>query len=618
MISTSDWDIDRSRLVYGLNRSDLHFLDIDNNGDLMLRLNGHTISFREIIKSVRHRNSSRTAYTSSFTLRIPQLIGLQIDRLQTAFRDAMNRRDYTERLTCIYPVKVNQRADCVFPILRHDRNYGLEVGTKSELFLAEYVTSKERDRLIICNGAKDHEYIDEIRRAVERGHNVAVSVESLHEARMLTRTLPPEQANIVLRLKPYVTVQGHWSKSAGRHSKFGLSIQDLFDVCDFLKDTGHQDCVKAILGHVGSQITSMEDIRQFAHFMTNAYLDLRQLGLRALRAIDFGGGLPIDYMSSYSKDMTRLYAGSILDGILERMRLDKTGSPRPAIVIESGRVITALYAAIVVKALEVRSIFPQHGELSAENKRWLNDWTARLHAATSIDELIEIWREVHEMYNTPAGPLTTLRENEQVLGILGAEARRQIARLLDTSPLHADLHVIDSLWYPEHIVIGNFSIFNSILDHVLVNQYFPVIPISDLHIRPQTTVRLVDITCDSDGEISTFHLKDTDKIWFTRDFRPLTMPNATIRPGIPVGSLKSVPGSYFVIPLVGAYQDVLEANHNLLGDLPDVELTVSDDGTWNIAWRSNAQQMKDLITEQGYFGVSVEEDPYMAEDQDSS
>ena len=89
-------------------------------------------------------------------------------------------------------------------------------------------------------------------------------------------------------------MRGHWSHSAGRDSKFGLSIHDLFDVVKLLKSRGFEDSVSTILGHVGSQITAIEDIRGFALFMTRDFYDLKDMGLDKLHVIDFGGGLPID------------------------------------------------------------------------------------------------------------------------------------------------------------------------------------------------------------------------------------------------------------------------------------------------------------------------------------
>jgi len=80
-----------------------------------------------------------------------------------------------------------------------------------------------------------------------------------------------------------------------------------------------------------------------------------------------------------------------------------------------------------------------------------------------------------------------------------------------------------------------------------------------------------------------------------------------------VGELENVPGSYFVIPLVGAYQDAIEMDHNLLGDLPDVELRLEDDNSWRISWITGAESIEDLLRDVGYAEIDVDEDPYMSD-----
>ncbi len=210
-----------------------------------------------------------------------------------------------------------------------------------------------------------------------------------------------------------------------------------------------------------------------------------------------------------------------------------------------------------------------------------------------------------------AESLSLLRERERTTGIVRAEIRRQFAKL-DKTGMEAHA-LIENLWHPDHIVIGNFSVFNSACDYVLVDQHFPILPIRDLHVRPETTVRLVDITCDSDGEISQFHRKETDEVWFTRDNRPLTMTEAKMGEGIPVGYLEKVQGSYFVIALTGAYQDVIEMDHNLLGDLPDVELVLAENMKWQVRWLTGAESMEEILEEMGYVGFDIDEDPYMSE-----
>ncbi|MEM2143263.1 MAG: hypothetical protein QXQ81_08410, partial [Candidatus Thorarchaeota archaeon] len=566
-MSTDQWTIERSKLVYGVDRSDLHFLDIDAAGRLILRIRGHTIPVVDIIETVNSNNVNRAAYTSSFTIRFPQLIESQIMKLRKAFADVMKEKDYRGAFRAVYPVKANQRADCVLAVLGSDKDYGLEVGTKTELFLAKIVTSNEKHRLIICNGAKDPEYLQLVLRCAELGHEVAVSIESLYEARLVTEMLPPGLVQIVLRLKPYLTVRGHWSHSGGRDSKFGLGIHDLFDVMSHLKERGYADSVSTILAHVGSQVTAFEDIRKFARFMFRAYTQVREEGFPLLTTIDFGGGLPIDYTSSNPSDLMDTYARAIVESVLEEHQSVSPGSEHPDIMIESGRGITALSSAILVKVLEVRSVFPPAGDvLDEELSRERENSVSRLRQAMSVNEIAETWTEFQTNRTCTGATLSEIRDSEQILNEVRAEARKQLARLA-TGSIWPD-KTVESLWHPDYIAVGNFSVFNSILDHVLVNQYFPILPVTDLHVRPETTVRLVDITCDSDGEASLFYRKPADDLWFTRDYRPLTMPNGGIGVGIPVGNLRRLQGSYFLIALTGAYQDVIEADHNLLGDLP--------------------------------------------------
>ncbi|MHA2310745.1 MAG: hypothetical protein ACXADF_04565 [Candidatus Thorarchaeota archaeon] len=560
------------------------------------------------MKRVESANGTKIGYTSSFTLRLPQLISYQVRKLVATFRKVMEASDYKGEFSGVYPVKVNQRRDNVVQVLHTDPDYGLEAGTKAELFLIKSVVEKEKHRLIICNGAKDPEYLNTIQECINEGYNIGISIESFYEAKLITDRFSPGTANIVLRIKPYLTVRGHWSHSAGRDSKFGLSIHDLFDVVDLLEERGFQDSVSTILGHVGSQITAVEDFPSFAEFMTRAFMELRQRGLSNLRTIDFGGGLPIDYTSAFAPNLMELYAEALIKGIQTELTKWPDGLP-PNVMIESGRGLTALGSMVLVKALEIRSVFSKM-EASDISKAPFQEVMKELADAESINELAGIWNEFQAGKNSHAESLEELRENEAKLGKVREEIRRQLVRLGMTT-LTTDAF-IESMWHPDHIVIGNFSVFNSACDYVLVKQHFPIIPTRDLHLHPETTVRLVDLTCDSDGEISQFHRKGIGEIWLTLDYRPLTLLAGQMGQGIPVGSVKNTPGSYFAIALTGAYQDVIEMNHNLLGDLPDVELILDKNGEWRVRWMTGAESMEDILEEMGYIGFDIDEDPYIS------
>ncbi|MFW9888753.1 MAG: hypothetical protein ACFFER_11245 [Candidatus Thorarchaeota archaeon] len=576
---------------------------------MVVKLQDQTISIREIVSRVESANGARTGYASSFTLRIPQLISYQVRKLVATFHKVIKAKGYRGEFSAVYPVKVNQRRDYVVQVLHTNPDYGLEAGTKAELFLIKSVVEKEKHRLIICNGAKDPEYLNTIHTCIEEGYNIAISIESLHEAQLIVDRFRPGKVNMVLRIKPYITARGHWSHSAGRDSKFGLSIHDLFDVVHLLKAKGFEDSVSTILGHVGSQITAIEDFVGFAEFMTRAFMELRQSGLTNLTMIDFGGGLPIDYTSTYTPNLMEQYAESLVKGI-QNEGLKWSKGIAPNIMVESGRGLTALGSLVLVKALEVRSVFPRLEDIGESSRGQYEAVVKQIVDAASVSELAEIWNSFQMGKSSLADSLEALREREALIGQVRAEIRKQIARLGATS-LRSDA-LSESLWHPDHIVIGNFSVFNSACDYVLVKQHFPIVPIRDLHLHPETTVRLCDLTCDSDGEISQFHRKGTGEVWFTRDYRPVTMPIGQMGEGIPVGSIKNIPGSYFAIALTGAYQDVIEMNHNLLGDLPDVELVLNKEGKWQVRWMSGAESMEHILEEMGFVGFDIDEDPYIS------
>ena len=606
-----EWTIGQSKLCYGLDRNDLHFLDITEEGELCIKMGKETITFSEIIRNVKADAGDSIGYTSSFTLRLPQLIVSQVKKLKAAFASAIKQLNYEGKFSAVYPVKVNQRRDFVLPVLAADAEYGLEVGTKSELVLVTKVIHNEKHRRIVCNGAKDPEYLDMIQKCIDNGYIMSISVESLHEARMIVERFNPKMTDLVFRLKPYLTLEGHWSHSTGRDSKFGMSIHDIFDVIELFKETGFLPCVSTILGHAGSQIIDVASFRNFAQFMTRVFLELRDRGLSNLKMIDFGGGLPIDYTSAHRSDLMELYAISLIQGIKDVLSESGRQDVVPNLLIESGRGITALGSLVLVRALEVRSVFPPRQEYESKTmEKAERQWLSRIEKSSSVEELTNMWKEFHEELTETSDSLRGIFENEMLVGVLEAAVRKKL-RKLGLNHLKSG-SVSRSFWYPEHIVIGNFSVFNSVGDYVLVHQHFPIVPIRDLHVRPETTIRLVDITCDSDGEISQFHRKAAEAPLFTRDNRALTLPEEGMEEGIPVGVLENVQGSYFVLALTGAYQDVIEMDHNLLGDLPDVELRLTEDAQWQVKWTKGAESVEHLLEDQGYTDMDFDEDPYMS------
>ena len=89
---------------------------------------------------------------------------------------------------------------------------------------------------------------------------------------------------------------------------------------------------------------------------------------------------------------------------------------------------------------------------------------------------------------------------------------------------------------------------------------FPVLPIHRLTEAPTRKASLVDITCDSDGEVDRFvDLKD-------------------IKESLEVHELVQGDPYYLAFVLVGAYQDTMGDLHNLFGRVHEAEVVLDSSG----------------------------------------
>jgi len=106
----------------------------------------------------------------------------------------------------------------------------------------------------------------------------------------------------------------------------------------------------------------------------------------------------------------------------------------------------------------------------------------------------------------------------------------------------------------------NFSLFQSLPDSWALDQLFPVMPIERLDEKPNCSVTLQDITCDSDGKITEYinYMQQTSYV--------------------PLHRLRHGEHYYVGVFLVGAYQEILGNMHNLFGDTNAVHISVTDDG----------------------------------------
>src|SRR4029453_9651511 len=181
--------------------------------------------------------------------------------------------------------------------------------------------------------------------------------------------------------------------------------------------------------------------------------------------------------------------------------------PHPDIVSESGRAIVAHHSVLIVEvfgAIEKirQGVELQYGENEHPLVRELLDIRKNLPKLNKLEafhDALERKEDAHNMFT---------------LGLLDLPEKAKIETLYWDIGLEVVHGFRGQAYIPEEIrkledslgdqYLCNFSVFQSLLDHWALGQLFPIMPIDRLNERPTREATLVDITCDSDGQINEF------------------------------------------------------------------------------------------------------------------
>src|SRR2546421_1411040 len=292
-------------------------------------------------------------------LRFTDILRHRVGEIHDAFRTAIKEFDYQGEYCCVYPIKVNQQRHVVEEILDFGKpfNFGIEAGSKPEL-LAVLALTNGMDTPIICNGFKDDEFIQMAMLARKIGKQIIPVVEKFTELEAILKHADEIGVRPVIgvRVKLATRGAGRWRSSAGYRAKFGLTLTEVLDLLEYLKQRGLADCLQLVHFHIGSQITN---IRKFKDALTEAarvYTELHRLGA-GMQYLDVGGGLGIDYDGSQTDFGSSInytlqeYANDVVFRI--KSVCDEAGVPHPTVISESGRAVVAYHSVLVFDVLGV-------------------------------------------------------------------------------------------------------------------------------------------------------------------------------------------------------------------------------------------------------------------------
>src|SRR5947209_11576418 len=292
-------------------------------------------------------------------LRFTDILRHRVGEIHDAFRTAIKEFDYQGEYCCVYPIKVNQQRHVVEEILDFGKpfNFGIEAGSKPEL-LAVLALTNGLSTPIICNGFKDDEFIKMTILARKIGKDIIPVVEKFTELETIVRYAQELSVRPVIgvRVKLASRGAGRWKYSAGYRSKFGLTISEVLDALEYLRQRGLADCLQLVHFHLGSQITNIRNVKSALTEAARVYVELARVGA-SVKYLDVGGGLGIDYDGSQTDFESSVnytlqeYANDVVFRV--KSVCDEAGVAHPTIVSESGRAVVAYHSLLVFDVLGV-------------------------------------------------------------------------------------------------------------------------------------------------------------------------------------------------------------------------------------------------------------------------
>ena len=564
------WKLSDAFETYRVNEWGKGYFGINNLGNVTVMPTKDpeaSIDLKELIDQLQARGIQLP-----ILVRFTDILRHRVSEIHAAFQKSIEEFDYKGKYCCVYPIKVNQQRQVVEEILDFGKpfQFGLEAGSKPEL-LAVMALTNGGNTPIICNGFKDEEFIHMTMLARKIGKNIIPVVEKFTELELIVKQAEITGVRPVIGIRAKLAARGagRWRSSAGYRSKFGLTLTEMLEAVDYLKQRGMVDCLQLVHFHLGSQITNIRSIKAALTEVGRVYTEMHRIGAN-VNYIDVGGGLGIDYDGSQSDFESSInytlqeYANDVVFRI--KSVCDEAGVPHPTIISESGRAMVGYHSLLVFDVVGVSNFdrYTVPPQIPDDGPQQLADLFAifqdlkKKNLQESYHDALQAVDEAVNMFNLGTINIEQRALIERLFWAVCSKILRMV-RELDYTP--EELQGLESMLSDTYFC--NFSIFQSMPDSWAIKQLFPIMPIHRLTENPTRKAVLGDITCDSDGKIDQFiDLRDVRNTLQLHEFT-----------GQPY---------YLGAFLLGAYQEILGDLHNLFGDTNAVHVSLDENNHLNI------------------------------------
>ena len=565
------WDIQSARSRYNIDRWGATYFDINDAGHVVatpLQEAGATVDLTDVVEEARVRGLK-----FPLLIRFQDILRHRVQAINEAFRGSIAEFNYQGKYRGVFPIKVNQLREVVEEILDAGKPYhfGLEVGSKPELF-AGLALQAEPDSLIICNGYKDPNFIRMALMGIKLGKKVIIVVEKLEELKQIISVSRPFGVEPLIGIRSRLLSKGagKWADSAGENAKFGLTTVELLAAADLLKAENLTHCFKLIHFHIGSQVPDILTVKKAVQEAARFYAKLYKMGF-PVEYIDVGGGLGVDYDGSRSafdsstNYTLQEYTNDVVYYIGDVCNAEKV--PHPDIVSESGRSLVAHHSVLIVEVfgaiakvrLDVNFTYTENENPLVKELFDIKKNLCKLNKLEAYHDALERREDAHNMFTFG---VLDLPDKAKIEHLYWEISQAVVQSFRGQAYIPEEIRKLEDSLGDQYLC--NFSVFQSLLDHWALGQLFPIMPISRLNGRPTREATLVDITCDSDGQINKFiDLRDVRDTLALHELN--TNGNGQLEP------------YYLGFFLMGAYQDIMGDLHNLFGRVNEVHVFLDTD-----------------------------------------
>jgi len=572
------WTIEDSISTYNIDKWGDKYFSINSKGNISVTKDiksENKIDLFTLVKELKSREIN-----PPLIIRFNDILKDRINELHDSFLKAIKTYKYKNIYQGVFPVKCNQQKNVLEKIIEFGSqwNFGLEVGSKSELLIG-LALLENQNALLICNGYKDKKYIEIATLARKLGKNPIIVIEQRDEVKRIIQTVQELNATplIGIRAKLSSKSSGRWGKSIGDNSKFGLSIPEIMSTIKELKEAKLINEMKLLHFHIGSQISDIAVIKDALQEASQIYVELCKLGA-PMQYIDVGGGLGIDFDGTKTSSNTSTnyslqnYANDVIATIKDSC--ESNNIKHPTIISESGRAIISHCSVLIFNVLGTSHVSSKLQIFDKKNQQLIisnlletfYELKKLKNKKINLSQIIELWNDAKKFKEDCLVAFRlgflSLAERAYAEELTWACAKEISNNLNNDEINHPDLSEITETLASTYY--ANLSIFKSIPDSWAINQIFPIVPIHRHLEEPFCKGNFADLTCDSDGKLNNFI--DDGKI---KSLLNLHKPEED--------------KDYLIgIFMTGAYQEALGNLHNLFGSTNVVHIDINQDNSYKV------------------------------------